>query len=176
VIWVFGDSFSANKSRKAWATLLEANNLAYNGSCEYRIWKTYYKNKHLIHQDDLVIFCHTSESRVFLKDSESILSRLLKTHPFCDLIFKDVFTKNEHRFMNILNQIWDKEYFADTYKLLVDDLIKVPNSIHINFFKDEAYKDIRDNYPGKINHMSSTGNLIVYNMVVSELQKQKENK
>lgn len=173
MIWVFGDSFSANKSRKAWATLLEANNLAYNGSCEYRIWKTYQNHKHKIKQNDIVIFCHTSESRVFLKDTESNLSRLIKSHPFCDLIFKDVFAKKEYKFMNILNQIWDEEYFKDTHKLLVNDLLMVKNSIHINFFKDVFYRDIKKNYPGKINHMSNTGNLLVYNMIVSEIEKQK---
>jgi hypothetical protein len=172
-IWIFGDSFSSSKSADSWTQLLSPYGQAVikssNGSSEYRIWKTYQENKNNIDFDDRIIFCHTSYSRVFLKNSETLLSRLLPTHPLCDLIFSDVLAKNENKFVKILKTIWDDDYFKDTYDLLLKDLKTVPRSIHINFFEPGIYNSIWEKYPGKINHLDSTGNLLVVQQLARNL-------
>jgi hypothetical protein len=172
-IWIFGDSFAGNATSRSWAHMLEAYGKvvirSHNGSSEHRIWKTYQQNKRFIKPDDIVIFCHTSASRVYLKTGVESLTRQLLSHPFCDLIFGDVFAKKEQNFINILKTIWDDEYFEDTYNLLVTDLKRVPRSVHINFFDSGIYNTIWQANPGKINHMDDTGNLLVLQQIVREL-------
>jgi len=171
-IWIFGDSFSANATTHSWTHLLGTYGKvvlrSHNGSSEHRIWKTYQQNKRFIKPNDMVIFCHTSSSRIYLKSGTSLLSRTLLSHPFCDLIFNDVFAKKEKKFISILKTIWDDEYFEDTYNLLVDDLKRVPNSVHINFFETGIYNSIWQAHPGRINHMDNTGNLLVLQQLVRE--------
>lgn len=171
--WIFGDSFAASSSSRSWTHMLETYGKvvprAHNGSSEYRIWKSYQKNKRFIKPTDVVIFCHTSSSRVYLKDGVTSLSRLLPSHPFCDLIFNDIFVKKENKFISILKTIWDDEYFEDTYNLLVDDLKRVPNSVHIDFFTPGIYNSIWQAHPGKTNHMDNTGNLLVLQQLLREL-------
>ena len=138
MIWIFGDSFASNRGVSSWTELLaqkfSVRNYSSNGSSEYRIWKNYHLQKYNIQYSDMVIFCHTSPSRIFLKNSESSMSRFLSSHRFCDLIFNDVFSKKEIQFIDILKRIWDDEFFNDTYNLYLADLRSVPNSIHITFF------------------------------------------
>lgn len=168
MIWIFGDSFSANSSPDSWVSILSQQikllNYSANGSSEYRIWKNYQHRKERILPTDIVIFCHTSPSRIFLKNNVLTLSRLLGTHAFCDLIFNDVFSKKETTFIKILKTIWDEEFFCDTYNLYVNDLKKVPNSIHITFFElttIESFYNIWTSNKGKVNHMDKQGNLLV---------------
>jgi len=172
-IWIFGDSFASSKHSYAWTSLLSdygsVVNEASNGSSEYRIWKKYQSNKRFINNNDIVIFCHTSPSRIFLKDTAYSLSRILPTHPLCDLIFGDVFAKNEKRFISVLKEIWDDEYFQDTYNMLVNDLKNVPNSIHLNFFEDNTYNNLWKDYPGEINHLNMTGNQLVFQHITKQL-------
>lgn len=172
-IWIFGDSFSGNATSHSWTHLLGAYGKvvlrSHNGSSEHRIWKTYQQNKRFIKPADIVIFCHTSASRVYLKSGITTLSRQLLSHPVCDLIFGDVFAKREKNFINILKTIWDDEYFEDTYNLLVTDLKHVPRSVHINFFDDGIYNNIWQEHPGNINHMNNTGNLLVLQQLIKEL-------
>lgn len=171
--WIFGDSFAASTSANSWTHLLETYGnvtaFAQNGSSEHRIWKTYQQNKHRIGNTDTVVFCHTSTSRVYLKNNSSLLSRTLASHPVCDLIFNDVFAKKENKFISILKTIWDDEYFEDTYNLLVEDLRRVPNSVHISFFNPGIYNSIWQSHPGKTNHMDATGNLLVLQQLLREL-------
>lgn len=174
-IWIFGDSFAASNKHGSWVRSLgithEVINHATNGASEHRIWKTYRTHAIKIKPEDRVIFCHTSPSRVYLKDSKSSLSRMLRSHPVCDLIFSDVFAKAEQQFMNILQTIWDDEYFDDTFNLIVRDLQSVPNSIHITFFDSNIknYYDVWMEHPGNINHLSAQGNVIVYTDIVNNL-------
>jgi hypothetical protein len=163
-IWIFGDSFAASKHKHSWTKLLKypVINRASNGSSEYRIWKNYQKAKADIMPEDKIIFCHTSYSRVYLKDTiTDLLSRLLPSHLFCDIILADIQYKQESKFINILKTIWDDVYFYDQYKLLEDDLKRVPNSIHLNFFEDNEYRYTYISHKGTINHMSQQGNLVI---------------
>jgi hypothetical protein len=109
-----------------------------------------------------VIFCHTSYSRVFLKNTVvDLLSRLLPSHIFCDIILADIQDKKETKFINVLKTIWDDVYFYDNYKLLEEDLKRVPNSIHLNFFENTEYRDVYIHHKGTINHMDQIGNLVI---------------
>jgi len=172
-IWIFGDSFGASTSSRSWTQLLSAYGRvvvkASNGSSEHRIWKSYQQSKQYIKPEDTVIFCHTSPGRIFLKNTETILSRLLPSHPLCDLILSDIIAKKENKFIKILKSIWDDEYFDDTYNLLVEDLKRVPRSVHINFFENGIYQTIWKQYPGRINHMDRKGNLLVLQQLVRNL-------
>lgn len=167
MIYVFGDSFSAWK--KGWPGLIGSETTGFRGSSEYRIYKTYLEYKDKITTADTVIFCHTHYSRVYLKDTnKSLSSRLLESHPFCDLLFGDIASKNEDRFIDILEEIWDDDFFEYTYNKIMDDCKAIPNSIHITFFDSVANKhnihnfsDLFKKFPGDRthNHMTIEGNV-----------------
>jgi hypothetical protein len=165
MIHVFGDSFSIDNSNDSWITRLNATSYSTCGASEYRIWKTYQLNKHLIAPTDIILFCHTSPYRIFLKDNSTLLSRLLPSHPFCDIIINDIISKKESKFISVLNTIWDDEYFNDTHVLLVNDLKKTPNSFHFTFFESDIVHSFYETWvtnTGKINHLTINGNDIVY--------------
>ena len=169
-LFIFGDSFSADNSSESWSSLLSGDfnvvNYSNNGSSEYRIWKEYQTHKSKIKETDTVLFCHTSPSRIYLKDSVVTSSRNLKSHPSCDLIFEDIYSKKEKEFIQILETVWDDDYFNDCYNLLINDLLTVPNSIHITFFdvpNVHSFNHIWQTNRGNINHLSSVGNYLIAN-------------
>lgn len=172
-LYIFGDSFSTSAHPDSWTELLRSKynvfNYSVNGSSEHRIWKNYQNRK----PNGLLLFCHTSPSRIFLKDTSTSKSRVLTSHPSCDIIINDIYSKNEQNFIQILESIWDDDYFEDTYKLLIDDMMKIPNSIHITFFNISLIKDnyyeIWQSHKGNINHLSIEGNQLVFNSVDNAL-------
>ena len=110
MIYVFGDSFSADS--QGWPGTIESVTTGYRGSSEYRIYKGYLEYKDKITDKDTVVFCHTHKDRVYLKDeNQSLLSRLVDTHPFCDILFSDVVAKQETHFVDLLHEIWDDNFF-----------------------------------------------------------------
>jgi hypothetical protein len=183
-VWVFGDSFATSTSSDSWIQLLEQEYhvqvLATNGSSEYRIWKQYQRNKSKIQPTDKVIFCHTSYGRMFLKDSNrSLLSRLLPTHPLCDILVNDVTAKKEKHFTELIDRVWDYDYLTDTYNLMLESLKKVPSSLHISLFEVEgvlSFFSLRNTDKGNINHLNKQANMIVYKKVIELLDKMEENK
>lgn len=177
-IWIFGDSFSASKDKDSWVNRLnaEVKVTSFNGSSEYRIWRSYQDNKHLINSSDRVIFCHTSNSRVFLKDDAESLTRTLETHPKCDLLFNNVYSNNETKYIDILENIWDERYFTDTFNLLVNDLKTVKNSIHITFFASDTIQSLHDIWQqnqGTVNHMTPYGNTLTRDIINKSLKMHK---
>jgi len=176
-LFIFGDSFSSNQDDSSWTQLLKKHYdvvmLSANGSSEYRIWKTYKNSIKDIQETDKIIFCHTSYTRVFLKDTVPSSSRQLSSHPKCDLILEDIFTKNEKEFVSIIENIWDEDYLRDTYSLIIKDLLTVKNSFHITFFDDveniESLYHVWKQNPGTINHMNRNGNLLVYDFLKQRL-------
>jgi hypothetical protein len=95
-------------------------------------------------------------------------SRQLSSHTTCDLIFNDIFSKEEKPFLNILKTIWDDDYFLDIFELIVDDLLRVPNSMHFTFFdsqKIDTFYDIWQSNKGNINHMNENGNNIIFKKI-----------
>lgn len=176
-LFIFGDSFSSSQDSGSWTQLLknhcEVEMLSANGSSEYRIWKTYKNSINNIQESDKIIFCHTSYTRIFLKDTILSKSRQLRSHPKCDLILEDVFTKNEKDFISIIENIWDEDYLRDTYSLIIKDLLTVKNSFHITFFDNvehiESLNHCWKQHPGTINHMNRDGNLLVYDFLKQRL-------
>jgi hypothetical protein len=173
MIWIFGDSFAANCQPTSWSEMIgDVNNYASNGSSEYRILKSYRQFKNQISNLDKVIFVHTSPSRIYLKDDKKSLSRTLETYKKCDIIINDIFEKKEKEYINILESIWDDEYFNDIFMLIVSELKLVPNSFHITFFDSSIDGVLNLNhlwkqYPGNINHLSVEGNLEVSKIICS---------
>ena len=167
MIWIFGDSFASSGRDLSWTSIIgDTQNFASNGSSEYRILKNYLLQKSNIKENDLVLFVHTSQSRIFLKDDRELSSRMLSSHTNCDIIFNDVFEKKEKQYIEILELIWDDEFFNDIFNLIVDKLLKVPNSYHLTFFESPRTELINLNHiwlnnQGEINHMNETGNQLV---------------
>jgi hypothetical protein len=175
MIWIFGDSFATNKDVSSWSGMIgDVNNCASNGSSEYRILKTYRQFENQISKTDKVIFVHTSPSRIYLKDDRHSQSRSLKTHKKCDIIINDIFEKKEKEYIDILESIWDDEYFNDMFMLIVSELKLVPNSLHITFFDNTSDGILNLNHlwkrhPGTINHLSTEGNLEVSKIICSNI-------
>ena len=171
MIWIFGDSFAASSDNDSWVTKLgTTKNFASNGSSEYRIFKNYQLQVEHIKPTDVVLFVHTSPSRIFLKDKNQLSSRLLTSHTHCDIIINDVFEKKEKEYIKILESIWDEDYFNDTFDLIVDKLIHVPNSIHVTFFESSRTDITNLNHiwlanRGEVNHMNVTGNQLVVDII-----------
>jgi len=167
MIWIFGDSFASSSQDLSWTSIIgDTQNFASNGSSEYRILKNYLLQKSNIKENDLVLFVHTSQSRIFLKDDRELSSRMLSSHTNCDIIFNDVFEKKEKQYIEILELIWDDEFFNDIFDLIVDKLLGVPNSHHLTFFESPRTEIVNLNHiwlanQGEINHMNETGNRLV---------------
>jgi hypothetical protein len=167
MIWIFGDSFASSDQDLSWTSIIgDTQNFASNGSSEYRILKNYLLQKSNIKENDLVLFVHTSQSRIFLKDDRELSSRMLSSHTNCDIIFNDVFEKKEKQYIEILELIWDDEFFNDIFDLIVDKLLGVPNSHHLTFFESPRTEIVNLNHiwlanQGEINHMNETGNRLV---------------
>jgi hypothetical protein len=170
MIYIFGDSFASDNT--GWpGNFANANtNHATRGSSEYRIWKNYINHRDNITHRDTLIFCHTSWSRVYLKDeNRDLISRSLASHPYCDILLGDITAKREKKFIKIIEEIWDEEFQCYVYDKVISDCFSVPNSFHITFFSETAERyplvhnmtKYRCNYPGKINHMCETGNMLV---------------
>lgn len=169
-LYIFGDSFSVS-NKNSWTEMLkdcyDVYNYSTNGSSEYRIWKNYQNLKKAV-TDSKILFCHTSPTRIFLKNTENFSSRLLPSHPYCDLIFSDIHAKKEKKFQKVLDQIWDDEYFTDTYQLMLTDLLNIKNSTHISFFDIDcgtSLHNIWQQFPGNINHLTDVGNDKAYDIV-----------
>jgi len=169
-LYIFGDSFSVS-NKNSWVEMLkdqyDVYNYSTNGSSEYRIWKNYQNLKKTI-IDSKILFCHTSPTRIFLKNTETFSSRLLPSHPYCDLIFSDIHAKKEKKFQEVLDQIWDEDFFTDTYQLMLTNLLSIENSTHISFFDvncDTSLQEIWKQFPGTINHLTDVGNYEVYKIV-----------
>ena len=167
MIWIFGDSFASSDQDLSWIRIIgNTQNFASNGSSEYRILKNYLLQQSDIKETDSILFVHTSQSRIFLKDDRKLSSRMLSSHVNCDIILNDIFEKKEKQYIEILKSIWDEEFFDDIFNLIVDRLLDVPNSYHVTFFESSRAELVNLNHiwlanPGNINHMDKIGNQLV---------------
>ena len=171
MIWIFGDSFASSGQDLSWVSIVgNTQNFASNGSSEYRILKNYLSQKSNIKETDSILFVHTSQSRIFLKDDRELSSRLLSSHANCDIIVNDIFEKKEKQYIEILKSIWDDEFFDDMFNLIIDKLLDVPNSCHVTFFESSRIELVNLNHiwvsnPGNINHMDENGNRLVAEII-----------
>lgn len=170
-IFLFGDSFSTNSF--GWPNMLgvKIQNFSENGIGEYKIFQKVMKNQIY----DKSIICHTSPWRVHTpvhpvhKDNTD--------RPNNDFMFSDIeYHKHKHKEMelvyNYLKKYFDPNYQIDIYRLLLEKLFLLKNTIHITFHDPNDTKIIQNNfnhvwkkYPGDINHMSMEGNRLVAEMI-----------
>ena len=166
-IFVFGDSFAANKN--GWVKMIpgDVTNFAENGIGEYKIYKKIMTNLNF----DKAIVCHTSPWRVHAR-----------IHPIhCDdpnrsnndFLLNDVehhskLNKEMSLVNSYLKKYFDADYQLDIYKLLVKEIMRLKDTINITFHNSEDteliqsnFHDIWKTHPGQINHMSEEGNKIV---------------
>lgn len=170
LLYIFGDSFSSeHNDQRCWINLLRQNfiveNYSQRGISEYRIWKNYKQYQKILKDDAKILFCHTSPHRLYLKDCYFSTSRSLKTHPFCDIILEDIYSKKEKTLIKTVETIWDDEYIEDHFNLVLNDLLRANNSFHITFFNLTAdllnLHSLWTDHRGEINHLNDSGNSLV---------------
>lgn len=175
-LFIFGDSFSSDhEDAQCWVCGLqdffELTNFSKRGVSEYRIWKDYKSNQNSIPPGSKILFCHTNPYRIYLKNTCVIMSRNLQSHPCCDIILEDVYSKKEMKIIEAVESIWDEEYLKDHYYFVCDELLKVENSYHISFFDIDRSvvncKEIWNLFPGSINHMNQNGNILTLEKILS---------
>lgn len=175
-LYIFGDSFSSDHvDHRCWVNNLKKHfeiiNCSQRGISEYRIWKNYKKNVENIKKDSKILFCHTSPYRVYLKDSYYTISRNLESHPYCDIILEDIYSKKEKKLIEVVESIWDEEYFKDQYNFVCNDLLAVQKSYHVTFFETHYdfvnLNSVWKNNGGNINHLNVNGNQIVSEKIIS---------
>lgn len=163
-IFLFGDSFAVNSI--GWSSMLglEVQNFAQNGIGEYKVFKEVMKNLNF----DKAIISHTSPWRVHTRNHP--IHKDSQDRPHNDFMLNDVEyysrTNKEMKLVNnYLTTYFDPEYQIDIYNVLVKELLKIKNTIHISFHDPDDTKLIKNNYyhiwkkyPGDINHMSLEGN------------------
>jgi hypothetical protein len=184
-ILIIGDSFAADWSVKyydleGWPNMLSKNynvtNLAQAGVSEYKIYKQLCSVN--VTDFDLVIAAHTSPYRLVTKRHPIHNDDVL--HANCDLIYTDI----EHHILKLKNKLnlslhnaywfftyhYDEEYQEITHQLFrekINYLLTIP-TITITDFDD--WEDIKNNHQGKCNHLSDTGNKIVYERILSKIK------
>ena len=166
-IFVFGDSFAADPN--GWTKVLEGeiSNFAENGIGEYKI----YKAAQTFLNFDKAIICHSSPWRVHTRKHpvhKHNPKRFNNDFMLNDVEYHSKINKEMQVVYEYLKNYYDPEYQGDTYRLLVDELMRMPNTIHITFHDPNDTKQIQHNFnhiykthPGDINHMSEAGNKII---------------
>jgi len=194
-ILILGDSFAADWSvkyddYKGWPNLLQekydVTNVAQAGVGEYKIYKQIMSID--LSKYDTIIISHTSPYRVHTRNHP--IHVYDKLHKNADMIYNDI---RYHRFRlrNILNRAlkaaydfftyhFDDEYFNTTYWLYrkeIDIKLKKKHVIVIdNFHKKSSslnFLYMAPQHSGKINHFSETGNRIIYDKLVQEIERYK---
>ena len=166
-IFVFGDSFAADPT--GWARMLdgEVSNFAENGIGEYKI----YKGLQTFLNFDKAIVCHTSPWRVHTRIHpvhKNNPTRFNNDFMLNDVEYHSKINKDMKIVHEYLKKYYDPEYQEDTYKVFVNELMRISNTIHITFHEPDDTKQITHNFneiykkhPGQINHMSHEGNKII---------------
>jgi len=166
-VYIFGDSFAANPI--GWASHLDGNisNFAENGIGEYKIYKSVKKSLNF----DKAVICHSSPWRVHTRTHpvhKNNPTRYNNDFMLNDVAYHSKINKDMKLVNEYLKNYYDPEYQEDTYSLFVNELMQIPNTIHITFHEQSDTKQITHNYnkiykkyPGDINHMSLDGNRII---------------
>ena len=175
---VIGDSFSASSDPASWVNYLGnyvVHNESTNGSSEYRFIKkidTANATKY-----DRVIFVHTSPNRIYVEKNPYYTTS--SDHKNCDLIYQDVCSRLPDYYATQVSwwfeNIFDVSHAKFTHSLLLDYAVQhIPNALHLTFFDYDhdpvinLHKIWKD-HPGKINHMSQTGNQLVAEFVKNRI-------
>tara|TARA_R110000823_G_scaffold223580_2_gene351697 strand:+ start:28 stop:591 length:564 start_codon:yes stop_codon:yes gene_type:complete len=187
MILICGDSFSADWTVKyndylGWPSLLaqkyKVKNIAQAGVSQYKIYKQLQSVD--VKDFDLIISSYTSPYRVHTLNHPIHHDDLL--HKNCDLLAGDVeyFAKKDRdntsliTAKNYFKYHFDFEYYDTIYKMLVDKCNNIiGNTKHIQISNLEyvagRWIDIIKNYKGLINHLSETGNKLVFDKIIKML-------
>lgn len=182
-ISIIGDSFSSDEQAISWISLLkkqhQVTNYSLRGISQYRIFKITKTNLADILLSDAVIFWHTNPDRVFVNNEVTFPTRDLASHPSADLIATDSLSSNNSDWKKIVctyyKFFFDQEQQELYYRLLIKELIELVDGvkikIHCSGFKLKGielptsinqFDEIKSKFPGNINHMNESGNLLVY--------------
>ena len=144
-IFVFGDSFAANPN--GWTKMLEGeiSNFAENGIGEYKI----YKSVQTYLNFDKAIICHSSPWRVHTRKHpvhKNNPKRFNNDFMLNDVEYHSKINKDMQVVYEYLKNYYDPEYQEDTYRLLVSELKRMPNTIHLTFHDPDDTKQIQHNF------------------------------
>ena len=195
-ILIIGDSFAADWTVKypeliGWPNLLEKDhnvtNLAQAGVGEYKILRQLETLTNL-DEYDLVIISHTSPYRVNTRFHPVHHDDIL--HKNADLIYTDI-EYHKGRLKNIFNRSlrtafkyflyhFDTEYQERVYLLIKDEIhriLKNKNTLIISNLDLKSFglsdnniifiDQIQNKHPGLANHLSYTGNKLVYEKIIN---------
>lgn len=184
---ICGDSFAADyrvadSAHWGWPNLLagvhQVTNAAQAGVSEYKIIQQL--RNHDLADYDLTVIVHTSAFRVHIKHHPlHIKSRL---HRNCDLIYSDILASKSsdpviQTALQYYHQIYDREYYLDLYKMMLSTINQWcagHRVLHLCFLDNDCvypfsdFLDMRDifqQHPGPVNHLSDTGNFEVFNQI-----------
>jgi hypothetical protein len=183
-IAIVGDSFSADIGPESWITMLEDNytisNYSQRGASEYRLYqivKTYIEQLSTV---DHIIMFHTNSLRVFIPDTVDYPTRKLSTHNKCDLVVGDAMADLDWAKIaeTYYKYFFDETYLLTQYQLLIKDIHAKfsKNIIHCTGFSESCFEveiksfaELRENYPGTVNHLDYNGNLEIYQFIKDKL-------
>jgi len=184
-IVIVGDSFSSDNCKDSWVCLLEKNhtitNLSQRGISEYRIYNIIKQNLLLINQSDILLVWHTNPDRIYIPDDVDYPSRLIPSHPFCDMVASDALSDTD---WNKIAQIYYKNFYnkdmqEDMFKLLIEKIHQIITTKVLDFsgfeiyndqFFIKSFSDLRFNHSGNINHLNLLGNLYVFNYIEQRIK------
>ena len=184
-ILIIGNSYAADwtvkfPDRKGWSNFLsekfEVTNLAQCGVGEYKIYKQIENID--ISVFDLIITSHHHFSRVHTKLHPLWSKDVLMKD--CDLIYSDL-EHHSKKFKNIFN--WSLKcaerfffyHYDHDYQFFIHSLIKEKIYLKIKdknviIINDIITEEFEKKYHGKCNHLSDTGNKIVYERILSKIE------
>jgi hypothetical protein len=180
-ISIFGDSFSSDRGPDSWIDLLVGehviSNYSQRGVSEFRIHRTLSQQIDRISQSDVVIVFHTNPDRVYVPDQTLTPSRQISTHPVCDMLVSDSLEKWSPAEI-YYKHFYDQEFQDTLYGFIVNDIrLKCQHVKLLEFsgFDTEieriySIKYLRDQYPGKINHLDIVGNMTVAKLIEDQLR------
>jgi hypothetical protein len=179
-IIIVGDSFSSDDSKGSWIDLLEqkhnVTNLSQRGISEYRIYSIIKKNLSLINQSDILLVWHTNPDRIYIPNLVDYPTRSVSSHLNCDMVAGDVLCDSH---WNKIAKIYYKHFFdremqEDLFTLMIEKIhqivtCKIFDFSGFNISNDtcsiKSFYELRQNFPGDINHLDLIGNLSVHKYI-----------
>jgi len=191
-VLIAGDSFACDWTKKyngfGWpnmlTTLYKVKNVAQAGVSEYKIHKQLSREN--LDKYDYIIVSHTSPFRIPVEKHP--LHSKDKLHKNSDLIYNDILHHvDNHPELSVITQFYEKymysEYMEFVHSLLmrdIDNMLDNKKTLHLFHVEDNCvykfknmlnFNDIWLANKGLINHYNETGNILVLNKIVEQLEK-----
>ena len=180
-VLIVGDSFAADwtakySDQKGWPNYLSeqysVTNLAQAGCSEYKIRKQL--DSVNLNEFSHCIVSHTSPNRIPVEHNPLHTNDIL--HHSCDFIYADI-CESKNSSVQSIKEYYEKHFYQEYYdyvhSLIINDIDKLikqssVNTLHITFFDiqhpliNKNYFNIFQAFPGKINHLSDSGNKRIF--------------